>query len=280
MRNPRLICDGDGCPADPAVRTCLRRLAQRGAHLRQVDLRAAVYVTRDAAEEAVAWVNADVVPALASEGWLTPCEPDGFVLSPLGAAVVRLIKAAPAPAAGGKGSLPPPAQQRAGGPAADADCALAWLRARRHTDGTPYLSQAAYEAGLRLREDFHQAGMEPRVTVDWSAIPRSRDESRGSVGGASRVRETTAAAGERVRRAHAALAPELAGIVMDICCYSRRLQDAERLHGMPRRTGHYILGIALTILARHYGMIPPSATPHPMARSVRHWGTVDYKPVA
>ena len=91
------------------------------------------------------------------------------------------------------------------------------------------------------------------------------------------IADNVIAAAERVRRALAAVGPELSGVLIDVCCHLRGLEDAERRAGWPQRSGKIVLGMALATLARHYGFAPPAdASPRP-AR-VRHWGAADYRP--
>ena len=45
--------------------------------------------------------------------------------------------------------------------------------------------------------------------------------------------------------------------------------------GWPQRAAKVVLQLALTSLARHYGLIAPERSP--FAR-VRHWGDEDYRP--
>jgi hypothetical protein len=71
--------------------------------------------------------------------------------------------------------------------------------------------------------------------------------------------------------------PELSGILVDVCCLSRGLEAAERSLGWPQRSGKLVLQIALTQLARHYGLIRDQTEPHRPA-SIRHWGVEDYRP--
>jgi hypothetical protein len=83
------------------------------------------------------------------------------------------------------------------------------------------------------------------------------------------------AARERVNRALHAVGPELAGILVDVCCHEIGLEAAERSAGLPCRSGKVVLDIALTALARHYGLIAPE---RPIAVRLRHWGDADYRP--
>ncbi len=78
-------------------------------------------------------------------------------------------------------------------------------------------------------------------------------------------------------RALDAVGPEMSGILVDVCCLARGLEAAERSLGWPQRSGKLVLQIALTQLARHYGMVrtlPDARRP----ASIRHWGVDDYRP--
>ncbi len=60
---------------------------------------------------------------------------------------------------------------------------------------------------------------------------------------------------------HAALdavGPELSGMLVQICCLSAGLEQAERLLELPQRAGKAVLALGLTSLARHYGFLRPS----------------------
>ena len=54
-----------------------------------------------------------------------------------------------------------------------------------------------------------------------------------------------------------AVGPELASMLAQVCCLSAGLEQAERLLNLPQRSGKAVLGLALTALARHYGLLRP-----------------------
>ena len=85
------------------------------------------------------------------------------------------------------------------------------------------------------------------------------------------------AARERVRLALQAVGPELSGILFDVCCHLKGLEEAERSAGWPQRSGKIVLQLALTRLARHYGLLPATQSSH-CGNTVRHWGAPDYRP--
>jgi hypothetical protein len=163
----------------------------------------------------------------------------------------------------------------------DCESPLAWLRRRKDRDGEALISQAQFDAGERLRADFWFAQMTPRMTVNWSAAPPSQRGRRAGMVHRSDgdLINNIAAARERVRRALAGVGPELAGVLVDVCCHLKGLEETERAVGWPQRAGKVILGIALTALARHYGIesVPPATRSR--AACVSHWGAEDYRPI-
>lgn len=142
------------------------------------------------------------------------------------------------------------------------------------------ISQAQFDAGERLRADFWFGQMTPRVTMNWSvAAPQQRRRRAGmSFRGEADMHDRIEAARERVRRALGAVGPELAGILIDVCCHLKGLEEAERSAGWPQRSGKVVLQLALTRLARHYGVGRSPAAPADGPAAVRHWGSEDYRP--
>jgi hypothetical protein len=80
-------------------------------------------------------------------------------------------------------------------------------------------------------------------------------------------------------RALMAVSPEVAGVLVDICCELKGLEEAEKENGWPQRAGKVVLQIALTRLARHYGLIgKEDSGEQPRGRRLRRWGSDDYRP--
>jgi hypothetical protein len=159
----------------------------------------------------------------------------------------------------------------------DSESPLAWLRRRRDKDGEPMISQAQFDAGERLRADFHFAQMTPRITVNWSAAFAPSASRRCAPGAGADMQDHVVAAAERVRRALAAVGPELSGVLIDVCCHLKGLEQAEREAGWPMRTARVVLLLALTGLARHYG-IEREASAVRSGCAIRHWGAEGYRP--
>lgn len=162
----------------------------------------------------------------------------------------------------------------------DDESPIAWLRRRKDRSGEPMISHAQFDAGERLRADFWFAQMTPRTTTNWSAVSTTRRGRRYGAGtsSSSEMTDNAVAAAERVRRALAAVGPELSGVLIDVCCHLRGLEDAERAAGWPQRSAKIVLQLALTRLARHYGL-ERGVAPAGSAGRVRHWGSEDYRPL-
>ena len=133
----------------------------------------------------------------------------------------------------------------------DSESPLAWLARRKGRDGRSMISPNQFIAGEKLRADFTRGHLSPRVTSDWSA-PTGR--SRTFAGGAGEMTDLVIASRQRVRLAMEACGPEFSGLLMDVCCFLRGLEEVERERGWPLRSAKIVLQLALDRLARHYGL--------------------------
>lgn len=125
-------------------------------------------------------------------------------------------------------------------------------------------------AGERLRADFTRGQMMPRTTSDWSGIAADRrGASNTGVDGA----DAPIAARQRVNAALDAVGPEFSGLLLDLCCFLKGLEDIERDRGWPARSAKVVLQLALDRLARHYGYLA-EARGKPKA-AVRTWLAAD-----
>lgn len=152
---------------------------------------------------------------------------------------------------------------------------LAWLARRQGKDGTSLISPIQLAAGEKLRHDFTMAHMMPRVTTNYSGEPGISGQ-RSAPGSACEQQERTVMAAERVRKALVSVGPELSGILIDVCCHLKGLEQAERKASWPQRSGKVVLNLALTRLARHYRL--ETEGPASTGR-ISQWGTEDFRPV-
>ena len=150
---------------------------------------------------------------------------------------------------------------------------LAWLARRKGRDGKPLLSAASVAAGEKLRADFTRGQMAPRVTANWEASVTSGRRSGG--GTPADLADAAIAARARVSRALEAVGPELAGPLVDVCCFLKGLEEVERDRAWPARGAKLVLGLALSRLARHYGLDGPA----PMREGrIVGWGAPGSRP--
>lgn len=137
-----------------------------------------------------------------------------------------------------------------------AESPLAWLRRRRGRDGEPILDEGQFAAGERLRADHAFGAIVPGMRgMAWSALgsgaggPSARDPRGGLV----ELTDATLAARARLERAIREVGPELAGVLIDVCCELKGLEQVERERRWPPRSAKVVLLLGLTRLARHYG---------------------------
>ncbi len=153
-----------------------------------------------------------------------------------------------------------------------AESPLAWLARRKGRDGRALIEAAQLQAGERLRADFTRAQLMPRVTANWTSSV-AQDRRGGDRNGI--FTDSVIAARQRVRHALDQVGPEFTGLLMDVCCFLKGLEDAERERGWPPRSAKVVLQLGLDRLARHYGY---GAEARGSARApVRTWLAEDAK---
>lgn len=244
---------------DAAMLTALRRLARppnrlsppvSGAHQRAIAAAGWVVADRETGAVRLTVAGRTVLRRALSDG---------------GMAKATVATAVPRPSVGtaaAPGSLP------------SSSTVLRWLRQRRDRNGQPLLTELQVEAGERLAADFVRGQMTPRVTADWSPTSGGAPRRRGVPGHGVELREATAAAQDRFRAGLAAVEPEFADLLINVCCFDARIEDVEKAMNWPQRSAKILLQLALNQLARHYGLMRrggPTAT-------IRHAGCDDYRP--
>ena len=134
---------------------------------------------------------------------------------------------------------------------------LAWLRNRKGPDGAALIDAARFEAGERLRADVTFGRIVPGLaTQSWDGLGAS-GARRSAASGIADLSDAAMAARLRVERALAAVGPELAPVLIDVCCELKGLGDVEKARRWPPRSAKVVLLMGLARLARHYGLMPP-----------------------
>ncbi len=159
----------------------------------------------------------------------------------------------------------------------DLESPLLRLAAARKEDGTPYLDDDLISAGERMRRDFEASGLSQRVTVVYGDTAGSGGRHwQSSDNATARLTDAALAARQRLHLAMDAVGPELSGILFDVCCMASGLEHAEMRLALPRRAGKAVLLLALTRLARHYGL--KSSMKHGGPSHIGHWALSDFRP--
>jgi Domain of unknown function (DUF6456) len=148
-----------------------------------------------------------------------------------------------------------------------------WLT--KHADGTPVLDLDQFRAGERLRVDYEGAHLSGPLTMAY-------EERVG--GGSARfsdnylegLNDAALTARQKLHHALDAVGPELAGILLHVCCMAGGLEQAELRLSLPRRAGKAVLQLALTRLARHYGFKTPLR--HDGPGRIGHWAVEGFRP--
>ena len=158
-----------------------------------------------------------------------------------------------------------------------AESPLLRLLHKKDAKGRLYIDAMQFAAGERIRIDYERAHLSARVTSAYA-------ESSGSGGRHWQMSDnvvekmSTGAleARDRLRAAFEAVGPELSGILYQVCCLVAGFEAAEAALALPVRSGKAVLALALTRLARHYGLIHNR---RPQRRdAISHWAMDDYRP--
>jgi hypothetical protein len=134
----------------------------------------------------------------------------------------------------------------------DSESPLGWLARRKGRDGRSMIAPHQFIAGEKLRADFTRGNMTPRMTANWAAPTGGRPRGSGSSPG--EMTDVMIASRQRVGQAMEACGPEFSGLLMDVCCFLRGLEDVERERNWPARSAKVVLQLGLDRLARHYGL--------------------------
>ncbi len=121
----------------------------------------------------------------------------------------------------------------------------------------PYLAPHQLEAARRIERLFERAHLQPRLTACYDPTRTAREPRRG----AGDISDFAADARAHLSRLIAALPPDCAGVVLDVCGFSKGLQTIETERGWPRRSAKLVLRIGLEQAARLFGLAPSASGP-------------------
>ena len=157
-----------------------------------------------------------------------------------------------------------------------AESPLALLHRRKGKNGKLFIDEREFRAGERLRADYTRGQIMPRLGINWESIGMAGGRS-DRAGGIFELTDAVLAARRRVEEAIEAVGPELSGVLIDICCFLKGMEQVEMERSWPARSAKVVLKSALGALARHYE--PQWGDARARARpAILHWGTQDYRP--
>ncbi len=226
-------------------------------------------------------ISSEFVRAFLARDWLETVR-DGYILSEAGAAWIKRSTATEDPFKAQHQAIISRSVQTDNGFTQTVKCnqmesPLEWLHRRKDRKGNPLINAIQYEAGNKLYSDFTCAQLSQRITADWSptsGVSKKRKHGAGNANTAD-IRENVIEAKERFNRALDYIGPEMSGVVVDVCCYLKGLEETEKLKGWPQRSGKVVLQIALSRLARYYGLVGVSGSNF---SKTQHYGSKDYRP--
>ncbi len=144
-------------------------------------------------------------------------------------------------------------------------------RLARNRGGKAIIDTAQLAAGERLRSDFEHAHLRQRVTASWDATHMAGNNNGRADN--TPMADRVVDARKRYHAAIDAVGPELSGVLVDVCCFLKGLEQVEMERQWPRRSAKLMLSAALNALDRHYN--PPARVGRGASR---HWGADDYRP--
>jgi hypothetical protein len=150
------------------------------------------------------------------------------------------------------------------------ECPVDLLATRTGKNGRAWLSPAEHQAAERLRIDFTRGQMMPGIGMRWDVSPVSG--RNGGAGGGVTQTDAAMAARSRFNVALEAVGPEFSGLLVDVCCYLKGLEQVEMERQWPRRSAKVMIKAGLSVLARHYSPVSKRNN------QTRHWGAYDYRP--
>lgn len=231
----------------------------------------------EAADRGTVSLNGDVLDRLVTQGLLLRSSHE-VSLSPQGIALARELGSTMRAMATADRDIGPVTIETESGfqtvLANLSESPLAQLVRMKTKAGKAFLSAREFEAGERLRADYTRGRLMPRLGANWVASVASGKRTAG--GGTVDLTDAALGARLRVEGAISAVGPELSGVLIDVCCFLKGLEQVEMERGWPVRSAKVVLKTALGTLARHY--FPERKAGSGANRMMLHWGTEDYRP--
>lgn len=150
---------------------------------------------------------------------------------------------------------------------------LSRLSRRNTKTGKPYIDEAEFNAGERLRRDFEIAQLQPRITANYAYSAGS--SGKGGKFQAAELSDFAIDARNRIEKAMNTLDRNLAGVALDVCCFLKGLETVERERHWPPRSAKLMLKTGLSILAVHYGY---AGNERRRSSGILKWNENDYRP--
>jgi len=259
--------------ADKVRLRILRFLAGGDAHVEEAALRGRVRLRSE--RLGTISVEAVALETLARAGCTEPVGDGRLRLTETGRATYARIREAERPFLLQHGEVGTATVETAEGPQTVAlnlsESPLAKLARLKDRSGKCFLDDEMVRAGERFRADHARGQLMPRLGVNWGSL--GGGGAGGPGGSAADLSDAALAARLRVDRAIEAVGPELAGLLVDVCCFLKGLETVELERDWPVRSAKVMLRAALSALARHY-----APAPRRTAARIRHWGSSDYRP--
>lgn len=260
-------------PADKMRLRILRFLAGGDARIEEAALQGRVRLRSD--RLGTISVEGAALEALARAGCTEPAGDAALRLTAAGRAAYARLRETGEPFLLQHGELGATTVATPEGPQAVAvnlsESPLARLSRLKDRSGKPFLDEDLVGAGERFRTDYERGMLMPRLGVNWASLGGAG--AGGPGGSAADLTDAAMAARIRVDRAVEAVGPELAGLLVDVCCFLKGLETVELERDWPVRSAKVMLRAALSALARHYAPAPRRS-----AARIRHWGARDYRP--